>query len=262
MKSNETTPESRKVVHDEAMKLILERIGFPQDISLEITRSEDSSPTGSSCSFFVGGIATADLTTQDRVTTVFGIKAYWAGEKSGAFVYFSVVNRREYTLHFFYVPDGDMTPFSIEGLRFDLEKCVVEPPEAKSKETTRESRKVFHDEAMKLIRERIGIPQDISLEITKSHDSGQGEFSSGFFVTGTASADLSTLDRVIVHADTAHWADEKLGAFVILFITNRREYTLEFCYVPGDDVTPFTTEGLRFDMSRFQVMPPDAFKHG
>jgi hypothetical protein len=262
VKSAETTPESRKVVHDEAMKLILEIIGIPQDISLEVTRSEDYSPTGLCCSFHVDGIASTDLATDDRVTTVFGIKAYWAGEKSGAFVYFSVVNRREYTLHFFYVPDDDMPPFTIEGLRFDLEKCVVEPPDAKSKETTRESRKVFHDEAMKLIRERIGIPQDISLEITKSNDSGKGEFNPGFFVNGIASADLTTLDRVIVGADTAYWADEKIGAFVILFISNRREYTLEFCYVPGDDVTPFTTEGLRFDMGRFSVTPPEAFSRG
>lgn len=262
MKSNETKPESRKVVHDEAMKLILERIGIPQGISLEVTRSEDSSPTGLCCSFNVGGIASTDLTTDDRVTMVSGMRAYWAGENSGADVSLFVVNRREYALHFFFAPDGDITPFSIEGLRFDMEKCYVRPPDAKSKETTRESRKVFHDEAMKLIRERIGIPQDISLKITKSSDSGQGEFNPGFFVDGIASADLTTLDRVIVGADTAYWANEKIGAFVILFITNRREYTLEFCYVPGDDVTPFTTEGLRFDMSRFNLTPPDAFTRG
>jgi hypothetical protein len=262
VKSNETTPEARKVVHDEAMKLILERIGISQDISLEVTRSEDYSPTGLCCSFRVDGIASTDLTTDDRVTTVFGIRAYWASEKSGAFVSLFVLNRREYTLHFFFAPDGDMTPFRIEGLRLDMEKCSVRPPDAKSKETTRESRKVFHDEAMKLIRERIGIPQDISLEITKSHDSGHGEFNCGFFVSGIASADLTTLDRVIVHADTAYWADDKIGAGVILFISNRKEYTLEFCYVPGDDVTPFTTEGLRFDMGRFSVTPPDAFSRG
>lgn len=129
----------------------------------------------------------------------------------------------------------------------------------KSKETTPESRKVFHDEAMRLILERIGMPPDISLEITRSYDSGQGEFSCGFFVNGIASADLSSLDRVIVSAGEAYWSGEKSGAFVILFITNRREYTLEFCYVPGDDVTPFTTEGLRFDMKSFSVTPPDAF---
>ena len=145
MKSNETTPESRKVVHDEAMKLILERIGIPQGISLEVTRSEDYSPTGLCCSFHVDGIASTDLTTDDRVTMVFGIRACWAGEKSGAFVSLSIVNRREYGLHFLFLPDGDMTPFSIEGLRFDMEKCSVMPPDAKSKETTRESRKVFQE---------------------------------------------------------------------------------------------------------------------
>jgi hypothetical protein len=262
VKSNETTPKSRKVVHDEAMKLILERIGIPQDTSLEVTQSEDSSPTGLCCSFHVDGIASTDLTTDDRVTMVSGMSAYWAGENSGADVSLFVVNRREYALHFFFAPDGDITPFSIEGLRFDMEKCSVRPPDAKSKETTRESRKVFHDEAMKLIRERIGIPQDISLKITKSSDSGQGEFNPGFFVDGIASADLTTLDRVIVGADTAYWANEKKGAFVILFISNRKEYTLEFCYVPGDDVTPFTTEGLRFDMGRFSVTPPEAFTRG
>ena len=190
------------------------------------------------------------------------MRAYWAGENSGADVSLFVVNRREYALHFFFAPDGDITPFSIEGLRFDMEKCSVRPPDAKSKETTRESRKVFHDEAMKLIRERIGIPQDISLKITKSSDSGQGEFNPGFFVDGIASADLTTLDRVIVGADTAYWANEKIGAFVILFISNRKEYSLEFCYVQGDDVTPFTTEGLRFDMGRFSVTPPEAFSRG
>ena len=262
MKSNETTPKSRKVVHDEAMKLILERIGIPQDTSLEVTQSEDSSPTGLCCSFHVDGIASTDLTTDDRVTMVSGMSAYWAGENSGADVSLFVVNRREYALHFFFAPDGDITPFSIDGLRFDMEKCSVRPPDAKSKETTRESRKVFHDEAKKLIRERIGIPQDISLKITKSSDSGQGEFNPGFFVDGIASADLTTLDRVIVGADTAYWANEKKGAFVILFISNRKEYTLEFCYVPGDDVTPFTTEGLRFDMGRFSVTPPEAFTRG
>jgi hypothetical protein len=262
VKSNETTPKSRKVVHDEAMKLILERIGIPQDTSLEVTQSEDSSPIGLCCSFHVDGIASTDLTTDDRVTMVSGMRAYWAGENSGADVSLFVVNRREYALHFFFAPDGDIIPFSIEGLRFDMEKCSVRPPDAKSKETTRESRKVFHDEAMKLIRERIGIPQDISLKITKSSDSGQGEFNPGFFVNGIASADLTTLDRVIVGADTAYWANEKIGAFVILFISNRKEYTLEFCYVPGDDVTPFTTEGLRFDMGRFSVTPPEAFSRG
>ena len=132
----------------------------------------------------------------------------------------------------------------------------------KSKETTPESRKVFHDEAMRLILERIGMPPDISLEITRSYDSGQGEFSCGFFVDGIASADLSSLDRVVVSAGEAYWSGEKSGAFVILFITHRREYTLEFCYVPGDDVTPFTTEGLRFDMGKFSVTPPDAFSRG
>jgi hypothetical protein len=262
VKSNETTPKSRKVVHDEAMKLILERIGIPQDTSLEVTQSEDSSPIGLCCSFHVDGIASTDLTTDDRVTMVSGMRAYWAGENSGADVSLFVVNRREYALHFFFAPDGDITPFSIEGLRFDMEKCSVRPPDAKSKETTRESRKVFHDEAMKLIRERIGIPQDISLKITKSSDSGQGEFNPGFFVDGIASADLTTLDRVIVGADTAYWANEKIGAFVILFISNRKEYSLEFCYVQGDDVTPFTTEGLRFDMGRFSVTPPEAFSRG
>jgi hypothetical protein len=135
-------------------------------------------------------------------------------------------------------------------------------PFRKSKETTPESRKVFHDEAMKLILERIGMPPDISLEITRSYDSGQGEFSCGFFVDGIASAELTSLDRAIIDGNMAYWMDEKMGAFVILFITNRREYTLEFCYVPGDDVTPFTTEGLRFDMSRFNLTPPDAFTRG
>jgi hypothetical protein len=132
-------------------------------------------------------------------------------------------------------------------------------PCVKSKETTPESRKAFHDTALKLIRERLGIPPDISLEITRSHDSGQGEFSCGFFVDGIASADLTSLDRVIVSGGLAHWSGNKYGAFVLLFITNRREYTLEFCYVPDDDVTPFATEGLRFDMSTFNVTPADAF---
>jgi hypothetical protein len=132
----------------------------------------------------------------------------------------------------------------------------------KSKETTSESRKIFHDEAMKLIRERISIPQDISLEITKSYDSGTGEHSCGFFVEGIASADLTSPSRVVVSAGEAYWSGEKSGAFVLLFITKHREYTLEFCYVPGDDVTPFTTEGLRFDMGRFSVTPPEAFSRG
>jgi hypothetical protein len=132
----------------------------------------------------------------------------------------------------------------------------------KSKETTSKSRKVFHDEAMKLIRERISVPQDISLEITKSYDSGMGEHSCGFFIEGIASVDLTSLSRVVVSAGEAYWSGEKSGAFVILFISNRKEYTLEFCYVPGDDVTPFTTEGLRFDMGRFSVTPPDAFSRG
>ena len=131
-----------------------------------------------------------------------------------------------------------------------------------SKETTPESRKSFHDEAMKLIRERIGMPPDISLEITRSYDSGQGEFSCGFFIEGIASADLTSLDRAVVSAGEAYWSDKKSGAFVILFVTRRREYALEFCYFPADDVTPFTTEGLRFDISGFEVTPPDAFQEG
>jgi hypothetical protein len=131
-----------------------------------------------------------------------------------------------------------------------------------SKETTPESRKVFHEEAMKAIRERIGMSPDISLEITRSYDSGQGEFSRGFFVDGIASANLSPLDRVVVSAGEAYWSGEKSGAFVILFITKRREYTLEFCYFPVDNVTPFTTEGLRFDMNSFSVTPSDAFNRG
>jgi hypothetical protein len=81
-------------------------------------------------------------------------------------------------------------------------------------------------------------------------------------VDGIASADLTRHDRVVISADRAYWAGEKTGAFVLLFINQRREYTLEFCYVPGDDVTPFTTEGLRFDMGRFSVTPPEAFSRG
>jgi hypothetical protein len=132
----------------------------------------------------------------------------------------------------------------------------------KNKETTPEARKVFHDEAMKVFRERLGLPGNIDFSLTGSRDSGGGEFNNGFFVYGIASADLTRYDRVVISADRAYWAGEKTGAFVLLFINKRREYTLEFCYVPSDDVTPFTTEGLRFDFADCKVTPPDAFKQG
>lgn len=132
----------------------------------------------------------------------------------------------------------------------------------KNKETTPESRKVFHDEAMKAFRERLGLPGNIDFSLIGSRDSGCGEFNNGFLVEGIASANLTRYDRVVISADRAYWAGEKTGAFVLVFINKRREYTLEFCYVPSDDVTPFTTEGLRFDFADCKVTPPDAFKQG
>jgi hypothetical protein len=132
----------------------------------------------------------------------------------------------------------------------------------KNKETTPESRKVFHDEAMRAFRERLGLPGNVDFSLVGSRDSGCGEFNNGFLVEGIASADLTRYDRVVISADRAYWAREKTGAFVLLFINKRREYTLEFCYVPSDDVTPFTTEGLRFDFADCKVTPPDAFKQG
>jgi len=196
---------------------------------------------------------------------------------------------------------SDMAPFSINGLRFDSDDYVLYedgPTKEGVKKTVDDNvpeadMRFFHDKAMGVFREKAKLDAKTAFSITEFSQSG----SSGFWVKGVVSEPITGYDWAHCTLGVAYWdvaepGHQCFGAFVSLFVTGKVTYGLEFTYVPGEhnypypdletaplwnilpsravwvglpsgqDMAPFSVNGLRFESDRYRSDPPDAFGGG
>jgi len=194
---------------------------------------------------------------------------------------------------------GGMAPFSVNGLRFDSDDYVLSedgPTKEGVKKTIHDNvseadMRFFHDKAMGVFREKAKLDAKVVFSITGFNASGI----SGFFVNGVISEPITRYDWARCDLGWAFWdgaePDSGLGAMVALFVTDKMNYGLEFTYIPGkhnhpypdldtvplpfrnllpsrevwnglssgDDMAPFSVNGLRFESDKYSSDPPDAF---
>lgn len=208
-------------------------------------------------------------------------------------------NAKTYSLWLDFFPSGGgMAPFSVNGLRFDSDDYVLSedaPTKEGVKKTIHDNvseaeMRFFHDKAMGVFREKTKLDAKIAFSITEFSQSG----SSGFGVKGVISEPITGYDWAHCTLGLAYWdvaepGHQCFGAFVSLFVTGKVTYGLEFTYVPGEhnypypdletaplrnilpsravweglpsgeDMAPFSVNGLRFESDRYGSDPSDAF---
>jgi hypothetical protein len=194
---------------------------------------------------------------------------------------------------------NDMVPFSVNGLRFESDDyCLYQDGPTKEGVTktihdnvSELDMRFFHDKAMGVFREKVKLDAKVAFSITEFNASGI----SGFFVNGVISEPITRYDWARYDLGWAFWdgADpgSGLGASVSLFVTDKMSYGLEFSYIPGkhnypypdldtvplslrnilpsravwdglpsgEDMVPFSVNGLRFESEKYSSDPPDAF---
>jgi hypothetical protein len=263
-----TAPDLRRAFHDEVLRKIRRLICVTPDVIFAEKSSSDT------CGapflperidgFTIAGSISKRISIHSRMKFL-GIKVSWAGYSVCGFVELDILNdRQEYFLNFRYNVCDLPPPVSLHDINFDFHHSRFIPIESKT--TTPEQRRTLHDKAISFLREKTGIGSDTKFEITKSTESAENTpgDSLGFSVVGVISRHVCRYDRVVVSMPLARWgaqswdADES-GAFVLLFITNRSEYSLQFTYVPADTIQPFASSGLRFEDGELGVTPADAF---
>ncbi len=302
--------EDMRFFHDLAISVFREKAQLDAKIAFSITGFGPSRfDAGGSLGFSVHGVISEPIRKYFAESHAALGRVYWDGADPsltglGAAHSFIVSDNKAktYSLSLDLFPSGDgMAAFSVNGLHLDSDDYVLSedgPTKEGVKKTIHDNvpeadMRFFHDKAMGVFREKAKLDPKIVFSITEFSQSG----SSGFWVKGVVSEPVTSHDWAHCFLGYAYWnvdeADQCLGAFVDLFVTDKVTYGLEFTYIPGgklntkpypdidtvpellrgihpsrdewfrmvviDDMAPFSVNGLRFESDKYSSDPPDAF---